>query len=29
MVNKKYDRTGRALLLITFVIVILAFSILP
>jgi hypothetical protein len=29
MVNKKYDRTGRALLLITFVIVILVFSILP
>lgn len=28
MVNKKYDRTGRALLLITFLMVILVFSIL-
>ena len=29
MVNKKYDRTGRALLLITFMMVIIVFSILP
>lgn len=28
MVNKKYDRTGRALLLVTFLMVILVFSIL-